>query len=128
MQETECGEGRSRGVLLIEKALEEFDKIILLDRKFMDQQLREAFYEEDNFKETDKRILILSERPDKKAGNIEWRRVEEEEAEDIIEIYDLYEFSNRIAIVARSQVFGSLWDYVDTGILTREEAVAAVLQ
>ena len=125
MSETES---RNRGVLSIENDLEEFDRIILIDRKLHDPQLLDAFYEEDNLKGTDKKILILSGRADKKVGNIEWRHVEDAEAEDILEIYDLYEFSNRIVIVAQGQVFGSLLNYVEAGLLTREEMVAAVLQ
>ena len=125
MSGAEC---RNKGILYIEKALEEFDRVILIDSKLGDQQLVDAFYDEDNFKGTDKRILILSEAEDKQAGNIEWRHIAEKEAGDILEIYYLYEFSNRIVIVAQDQIFGSLVNYVDTGLLTREEMVAAVLR
>ena len=65
-------ERRNRGILSIEKALEEFDKIILIDSRLHDRQLTEAFYDEDNFRETDKRVLILSESEEKRVGNIEW--------------------------------------------------------
>lgn len=120
-------EQRNRGILSIEKALEEFDKIILIDSKLHDRQLTGAFYDEDNFKETDKRVLILSESEEKCVGNIEWHYISESETREILEIYYLYEFSNRIAVVAREQTFGSLWDYVATGLLTRKELVAALL-
>ena len=82
-------ERRNRGILSIEKALEEFDKIILIDSRL--------------------------------------HYISESETREILEIYYLYEFSNRIAVVAREQTFGSLWDYVATGLLTRKELVAALL-
>ncbi|HBA49320.1 MAG TPA: hypothetical protein DCZ91_16310 [Lachnospiraceae bacterium] len=122
---TEC---RNRGILAIEKALEEFDKVILIDNKLHDWRMTGAFYDEDNFKETDKKVLILSEAEEKRVGNIEWQSISEREAREILEIYYLYEFSNRIAVVDREQAFGSLWDYVATGLLTEEELVEAILK
>lgn len=122
---TEC---RNRGILYIEKALEEFDRVILIDTRLHDQQLTEAFYDEDNFKGTDKKVLILSKSEEKHAEKTEWHHVSESEAREILEIYYLYEFSNRIAVVTREQAFGSLWDYVATGLLTEEEMVEAILK
>ncbi len=125
MSEAGC---RSRGVRLIETALEEFDRVIVIDRRLNDLQLMEAFGEEGNYKVTDKKVLILSDLADKRACNIEWRCVAEGEIEDIMEIYYMYEFSNRITIVTQRQATGSLLDYVNTGLLTREEVVTAVLR
>ena len=125
MGRTEC---RNRGTLAIEKALEEFDKVILIDSSLQDRQLTEAFQDEDNFRETDKKVLILSGVEDKRLGNIEWHRISESETREILETYYLYEFSNRIAVVAREQAFGSLLDYVATGLLTEEELVGAILK
>lgn len=121
-------EGQGSAALSMEKALEEYDRIVLIDRSLGDQQLLDAFSDGESFKGADRKTLILWERADRKAGSIEWRHVAEEEAEGILRLYHLYEFSNRIAIVARGQAFGSLLDYVATGLLTREEMAAAILR
>lgn len=125
MAESEC---QNSAVLFIEKALEEYHKIILISRKLEDGQLRDAFYDKENFKETDKKVLVLSQRAQAAAGKTEWRFVSENEAEEIRKLYYLYEFSDRFAVVEQGQAFGSLLDYVAAGLLTREEMVAAVLR
>ncbi len=119
--------GQKRGALYIEKTLKEFDRIILIDR-LSDSWLTDAFYDEVNYKEIDKKVLILSELADKQIHNIVWRYIGEKEAKEIIELYHLYEYSNRIDILEQGQSFGSLLDYISTGLLTKEEMIAAILR
>ena len=120
-------EGRDSAVRYLEKVLEEFDLIILIG-KLDDVQLRDAFYDGKNFRDTDKKILILSEREDAAAGKTEWRRVSVNVAEEILKLYYLYEFSNRIVVVEHGQIFGSLLNYIAAGLLTGKEMVEAFLR
>lgn len=45
----------------------------------------------------------------------------------IIQMYYLYEFSNKIKLITESKQFPSLFNYVKTGILTIDEMIDAIL-
>lgn len=45
----------------------------------------------------------------------------------LLEIYRLYDFSDKITVVSESNQYGTLLNYVKTGILTMEEMVDALL-
>ena len=55
------------------------------------------------------------------------RSLSESEMEDIRNIRRLYDFSDRVCYVCRSEQFGSLFNYIDNGLLTKEEMAEAVL-
>ena len=46
--------------------------------------------------------------------------------EEILEIYRMYEFSDKVTVVSRFRQHGSLFHYVENGILTPEEMVDAI--
>lgn len=52
----------------------------------------------------------------------------QEEMEEISHMYYMYEFSNRFRIVSRENNYGSVFDLVDSGLLTYEEAFEAILR
>ena len=111
----------------LEKDLEEFDKIILVDEHRVKQEFLEAFYESEALTAVCKKILILSGTEDKRKGNIVWRHITESEVQDIIKLYRMYEFSNRIVLLSWENAFGGLENLVNTGVLTQEEAITAFL-
>lgn len=49
------------------------------------------------------------------------------EMEQLKELYFMYEFSDRLLMVSVETQFGSLLNYFNTGILTEEQAVEALL-
>lgn len=42
-------------------------------------------------------------------------------------LYLTYEFSDRFVLVSEQEQYGTIFNYVDTGILTEKEAVKAIL-
>ena len=46
---------------------------------------------------------------------------------DILELYRTYDFSDKVLVLSDSNQYGSLYNYVKTGILTKEEMVAALI-
>lgn len=50
-----------------------------------------------------------------------------EEACELSQLYLTYEFSDRFALISEQEQYGTIFNYVDTGILTEEEAVKAIL-
>ena len=111
----------------LEKDLEEFDRIILIDEKRVKQDFLDAFYKSEAFSVVRKKILILSEKEDKRKGSIVWRCITESEMRDISKLYYMYEFSNRISLLSQENIFGGLHNLVNTGVLTQEEAITAFL-
>lgn len=76
----------------------------------------------------DKKILLLSQGdvpglPD----GIDRYRLDEESAAALLHLYHTYEFSNKFRVLSASGNFGIIWNYTETGILTAEEALAALL-
>ncbi|MDO4204093.1 MAG: hypothetical protein Q4D07_06340 [Selenomonadaceae bacterium] len=46
---------------------------------------------------------------------------------DKIDMYYLYEYTDDIQFITRTSTYPTLFNYVDTGILTEEELAAAIL-
>ena len=47
--------------------------------------------------------------------------------DEILNFYRMYDFSDKITVISDSDQFGSLINYVKTGILTKQEMVDALL-
>lgn len=54
------------------------------------------------------------------------RHITQKQVEEILEIYRLYEFSDRVSLVSKSPQHGGLFHYVENGLLTTEEMVDAI--
>lgn len=55
------------------------------------------------------------------------RYIRAEQMEKVLEIYRMYDFSDKISVFSQSLQYGSLCNYVKNGLLTSEEMVDAVL-
>ncbi len=53
--------------------------------------------------------------------------VSQSEMGDILDLYRTYDFSDRVFVVSDSNQYGSLYNYVKMGILTKEEMIKALL-
>ena len=63
-----------------------------------------------------------------------WQNIEESEdyvlksyMEDVLKIYRMYDFSDRILVISDSDQFGNMFNYVKNGLLSKEEMVEALL-
>ncbi len=64
------------------------------------------------FRKSQKKILVL---PAEKYG-------------DLVSLYHTYEFSDRFRVIGRSSQYGSLFNYIDNGLLTEAEAFELLLR
>ena len=55
-------------------------------------------------------------------------RVSKLEMEEILEMYRTYDFSDQLLVVSNSSINGSMYNYVKTGILTKQEMIDALLK
>lgn len=53
--------------------------------------------------------------------------IELSEMNSIIKSYFLYDFSNKVFVISNSIQYGTLLNYVETGIMTRQEMVKSLL-
>ena len=55
------------------------------------------------------------------------RAVSKREMDDVLELYHLYDFSDRVFVISDTEQYGSLLNYMKNVISTREEMVDAIL-
>ena len=64
------------------------------------------------FRKSEKKILVLPA----------------EKYKDLVLLYYTYEFSDRFKVIGRSNQYGSLFNYIDNGLLTEAEAFELLLR
>ncbi len=55
------------------------------------------------------------------------RSVSSQDMRELVRLYYMYDFSHRVALVSDSSRYGTLYNYVKTGIMTKEEMADALL-
>ena len=92
----------------------------MLDRVFLQNALNDKkylIYMDENFSRKDFLDLFCKDKCDCLLTD----------DRSIFELYSIYDFSDRLVIMTDSKQYGSIWNYVDAGILTIEEAIDALL-
>ena len=75
-----------------------------------------------------KKILLISMNAVNTSINgIEYVQLNEKNRAVLYRLYHTYEFSNKFTMFSADNNFGTIWNYVRTGILTSEEVLSAVL-
>lgn len=110
----------------IENYVNEYDSVFVLGAGIPESG---EFFEAVS-RQTAKKILLLVKGPE--ADGIpecgaEIQTISEEEYCDIEELYYMYEFSDRIHLLTDTAQYGSLGNYMATGLLTENETFAALL-
>lgn len=98
----------------IENLLRKYDQIVLIDdsNDLFADGIIEQFMKSHLYRSSSKKILILSA---KKYG-------------ELVLLYHTYEFSDRFKLIGRSSQYGTLFNYVDNGLLTEDEALELLLK
>lgn len=112
----------------LELDLNFYDKIFLFDTA--DQIVFECmshFCDSEQMKETSKKVLVMGVGEIKKSAKDCYRSVTKQQFEDLLEIYDMYEFSNKFQFICKKGQYGSMFNYVKTGLLTFGEMFEAML-
>lgn len=114
----------------IKETLEKFDMVLMIkDGSGVSENLTRDICNSQALNETSKRVLILSgvDISDTENHSYYFRRIHRREQEIIEQIYSMYEFSDRFKIISESQQYGSILNYVKSGLLTMEEVFRALL-
>lgn len=115
-----------RMIETIRNYIQEYDRILVSDTGI----LRDVTIFREILKHSGKRILLLvknQEMTNESKGNIDIQSISDEQYRSIEKLYYTYEFSDRIQLLTDSSQYGSLNNYVLSGLLTEEEALAALM-
>ena len=114
---------KSEAVCRLNNSINEGKKVLIFDDD--DSDILHLIYDGLKYKEiTNVEIWhSIEEASDYKYSTyIMWKEMDE-----ILEIYNMYDFSDNVIVVSNSNQYGSLFNYVKTGILTKQEMVDALL-
>lgn len=115
----------------IDRSVKKFDTVLMLiDGKNAAENLTEDFCRSKPMKNTSKRVLILSSSDGVIPGDTdhyEYWKLTCEEQRMVQEIYTMYDFSDHFHVISNDTKYGSLLNYVNAGIMTREEVFQAIL-
>ena len=113
---------------MLEHYLKKYDLTILIDAEDSNK-LADLICNSKAMAGTSKRVVIISKAGyPTKPGNHIYVTVSEKEMKSYLEIYRSYESSDKLVLLSdRNANYGSMFNYVNAGILTTEEMVEAVL-
>lgn len=111
--------------------IEQYDKVIWVeDEEHTFTSLLRGFCVSKSIRDSlgKNKVLILSvEIFDIPKGIFDYHILSIEEQEEIRTLYQMYEFSDCFLHLSRSSLYGGLYNYVDTGCLSKEEMFEAIL-
>ena len=55
------------------------------------------------------------------------RFISKQDMEEILNVYHMYDFSDKITVISNNDQYASMFNYLKTGILTKQEMVEALL-
>lgn len=114
----------------LESDMERYDRIVLVcGRDVLLSRTAELLCHLQEENPQEKRLLLLSPDVPCEAGEngIPVQRISHAETQMLCRLYDMYEFSDRFHILSREEQYGGLLNFVDTGLLSAEEMLDALL-
>lgn len=112
----------------LKKDLEYYDRIVLIPA--LDIEYHDLFAQLDGMegvRNSTKKLLILSTENLAEGNHYSCRRISCQEMTQLKELYLMYEFSDRFQLLTQERCFGGILNFVEAGILTKEEALRAIL-
>lgn len=110
----------------MDKELKEFDAVFAVLRGGrITEDWGDEFSRVMQRNSTSKNVLVLSDMDVilTNSHGFEYRRLSEEECRSLRQLYTMYDFSDRFFMISEESQYGSLLNYVKTGIITNEEAL-----
>lgn len=113
----------------LEENLDSFERVFLINDECIEQlDLMKFIVNYLSGKEHFGRILLMSSTDSEiNNRNISIQKISKEDEQMIMALYRLYDFSDRFSVIDRNIHNGDLFNYVEKGVLTFDEAVEAML-
>lgn len=112
-------------ISILKNDLDYYDKILF----FKTRELFFEFCQSKVVSTTNLKVLVLSlEQTLPRVGNITFRQISEEEVRQLKELYYMYQFSDKFLFISNESTnYASLFHFVNTGVLSKEEVFEALL-
>ncbi|MDE7477671.1 MAG: hypothetical protein K2M91_06945 [Lachnospiraceae bacterium] len=109
----------------LQNAITVYDRILLLEND--EQELLDLLYICSKKRIRKKILLLLGSMTCNLADDIDWMWLDEEDCAALKRLYYTYEFSDKFKILSLDINFGTILNYVRTGLLSVEETVVSLL-
>ena len=117
---------KTKIILELEEDLKKYNKILLFLPSF-ENRLFQKFCGSDIYLAYEKELKIYALKANGVNSGDTIRVISEQDVKDILEVYYMYEFSNRLHVIGDNQQFGGLLNYLKTGILTEKEFFETII-
>lgn len=115
-------------IIEIEKCIEKYDYILVFNDKDTDiEGIKSELLQSDILKNYSKKYLFMGMNDLKVSDDIDYMTISVKEYEEIFSLYRMYEFTDKLRFVSSSTQFGSMLNYLSTGIITKQEYFKALL-
>ncbi|MCR5508940.1 MAG: hypothetical protein K6F34_09660 [Lachnospiraceae bacterium] len=109
----------------VESLLEMYDIVFLMGNED-EPDMAVLIQGSEAVRKTEKKLAFLTVMPfDISCDRHLVKVITKDEMDLLLDLYRTYEPSDRLIYLKTSNVYGSIWNYVDSGILSRDEAIAA---
>lgn len=115
--------GKSEIVCALEQKIKEGKRIFLLDQH--DAKLLGLLCK--GLKEHDLLDAEVWHCMDEASGYCRVQRISRKEMDEVREMYLMYDFSDRVSIISNPAQYGSLFNYLENGVITAEDMMEALL-
>lgn len=113
-------------VARLQRYLNKEDMVILIDTDGSNP-LTEILCRSEIPEKSWKRAVILSAANfPRKPGRHSYQTVSEKEMNMLLKLYRLYEASDKLFLLSDSKNYGSIWNYVNSGLISEEEMLEAL--
>lgn len=111
----------------LEEWLAVYDHIFLVPDKMVEEDISvSGILRAGAGKTGDRKFLLLSASLITESVGFTYRQLMEEEQEQFLRLYHMYEFSDRFSVISWENAYGGLFHLVETGLLSMDEAAQAL--
>lgn len=114
---------------LVKRVLQEYDRVFLVTHSSSQEEWKSfcntfLFLKKEGMKD---RFFFLIEEGVNCPQNINFMTLSHNETAEVYKLYLTYEFSNEFTVFSDCKQYGTIFNYINTGIMTAEEVVKAIL-
>lgn len=111
---------------IIENLIDDYDMIVLLDDDSEDIcNLKMKIFEVVHGRDSSQ-CLILGKR-ELRGAYSQYKVIDARQFDAMVKMYHTYEFTDHIRIITHDKKYGSMLNYLETGLLTEDEYIEALL-
>ena len=110
---------------ILKSDFEKYDLICLIeDENFLAGLIEQKVL---NKKVLNKKVLLYVEEKVDINSSVDYRRLSEDEKQQLLDLYFTYEFSDKFCVIKNNPFCGNLQNYVELGVMSKEEAYQALI-